>query len=36
MKKKYLICGAGGFIGVYLTYSLMKQGHEVFALILNH
>ena len=29
MKKKYLICGAGGFIGGHLTCSLMKQGHEV-------
>ena len=29
MKKKYLICGAGGFIGGHLTNSLMKQGHEV-------
>ena len=29
MKKKYLICGAGGFIGGHLTYSLMKQGHKV-------
>ena len=29
MKKKYLICGAGGFIGGHLTYSLMKQGHDV-------
>jgi nucleoside-diphosphate-sugar epimerase len=29
MKKKYLISGAGGFIGGHLTYSLMKQGHEV-------
>ena len=26
---KYLICGAGGFIGGYLTSNLLKQGHEV-------
>ena len=26
---KYLICGAGGFIGGHLVSELMKQGHEV-------
>ena len=26
---KYLICGAGGFIGGHLTKELMDQGHEV-------
>ena len=26
---KYLICGAGGFIGGHLVNDLMKQGHEV-------
>jgi GDP-D-mannose 3', 5'-epimerase len=29
MKKKYLICGAGGFIGGHLTKSLLNDGHEV-------
>ena len=29
MKKKYLICGAGGFIGGHLVNDLMKEGHEV-------
>ena len=26
---KYLVCGAGGFIGGHLVDELMKQGHEV-------
>ncbi len=26
---KYLVCGAGGFIGGHLVNDLMKQGHEV-------
>ena len=26
---KYLVCGAGGFIGGHLVDSLMKEGHEV-------
>jgi GDP-D-mannose 3',5'-epimerase len=29
MKKKYLVCGAGGFIGGYLSSTLIKDGHEV-------
>ena len=29
MKKKYLVCGAGGFIGGHLVDSLMKEGNEV-------
>ena len=29
MKKKYLVCGAGGFIGGHLVNHLMSQGHEV-------
>ena len=29
LKKKYLICGAGGFIGGHLVNDLMRQGHEV-------
>ena len=29
MKKKYLICGAGGFIGGHLVNDLMKSGNEV-------
>ena len=28
-KKKYLVCGAGGFIGGYLVNDLMKEGNEV-------
>jgi len=27
---KYLVCGAGGFIGGHLVKRLMEQGHEVF------
>ena len=27
--KKYLVCGAGGFIGGHLVNHLMMQGHEV-------
>jgi len=29
MKKKYLVCGAGGFIGGHLVKSLLTDGHEV-------
>ena len=29
MKKKYLVCGAGGFIGGHLVKSLLRDGHEV-------
>ena len=29
MKKKYLVCGAGGFIGGHLVKSLLEDGHEV-------
>jgi len=29
MKKKYLVCGAGGFIGGHLVNSLLNDGHEV-------
>ena len=29
MKKKYLICGAGGFIGGHLVNDLMNEGNEV-------
>jgi GDP-D-mannose 3',5'-epimerase len=29
MKSKYLVCGAGGFIGGHLVQSLLKDGHEV-------
>ena len=29
MKNKYLICGAGGFIGGHLVNDLMKEGNEV-------
>ena len=29
MKNKYLVCGAGGFIGGHLVSSLIKEGHEV-------
>ena len=28
---KYLICGAGGFIGGHLTSNLLEEGHEVVA-----
>jgi len=28
---KYLVCGAGGFVGGHLTASLIKDGHEVVA-----
>ena len=26
---KYLVCGAGGFIGGHLVKNLMEEGHEV-------
>ena len=29
MRGKYLVCGAGGFIGGHLVSYLLKQGHEV-------
>jgi len=29
MKSKFLVCGAGGFIGGHLVKDLMNQGHEV-------
>ena len=29
MKNKYLVCGAGGFIGGHLVQSLLNDGHEV-------
>ena len=29
MKFKYLICGAGGFIGGHLVKSLLSEGHDV-------
>ena len=29
MKKKYLICGAGGFIGGHVTKKLLSLGHEI-------
>ena len=29
MKNKFLVCGAGGFIGGHLVSSLVKEGHEV-------
>ena len=29
MTNKYLVCGAGGFIGGHLVRSLMDDGHEV-------
>ena len=29
MKNKYLVCGAGGFIGGHLVSNLIKEGHEV-------
>ena len=29
MKEKYLVCGAGGFIGGHLVKSLLEDGHEV-------
>jgi GDP-D-mannose 3',5'-epimerase len=29
LKKKYLVCGAGGFIGGHLVESLRAEGHEV-------
>ena len=29
MKKKYLVCGAGGFIGGHLVSSLINDGHEI-------
>ena len=29
MKNKYLVCGAGGFIGGHLVNSLLNDGHEV-------
>ena len=29
MKKIYLVCGAGGFIGGHLVKSLLADGHEV-------
>ena len=27
--KKYLVCGAGGFIGGHLVKSLIDEGHQV-------
>ena len=32
---KYLICGAGGFIGGHLVKDLMDQGHEVVCADVN-
>ncbi len=29
MKKKILVCGAGGFIGFHLVNKLVKEGHHV-------
>ena len=29
MKYRFLVCGAGGFIGGHLVERLMSQGHEV-------
>jgi nucleoside-diphosphate-sugar epimerase len=29
MMSKYLVCGAGGFIGGHLVKSLMNDGHTV-------
>ena len=29
MKNKYLVCGAGGFIGGHLVKSLLNDGHDV-------
>ena len=29
LKKKYLVCGAGGFIGGHLAQNLQNEGHEV-------
>jgi nucleoside-diphosphate-sugar epimerase len=29
LKKKYLVCGAGGFIGGHLAENLKNEGHEV-------
>ena len=29
MKKKFLVCGAGGFIGGHLVRDLVKSGNEV-------
>ena len=29
MKYKYLVCGAGGFIGGYITKKLLDEGHDV-------
>jgi nucleoside-diphosphate-sugar epimerase len=29
LKKKYLVCGAGGFIGGHLVQNLQNEGHEV-------
>jgi len=31
MKKIFLVCGAGGFIGGHLVSSLLKEGHQVIA-----
>ena len=28
-KKKFLVCGAGGFIGGHLVKDLLKDGHAV-------
>ena len=35
MKKKYLVCGAGGFIGGHLVKSLLNDGHEVIGVDLK-
>ena len=35
MKKKYLICSAGGFIGGHLVNDLMKSGNEVIFAYIN-
>ena len=29
MRDKYLVCGAGGFIGGHLVKSLLDDGHQV-------
>ena len=33
---KYLVAGAGGFIGGHITNELLKQGHDVTCVDIKH